>query len=155
MKNWVWIGAGMVALVAGCSAGTDTAQTGSLSSAETAASSSSGSATDANGADGGRPHRAPPPEAFAACDGKAAGDSCTVTTPDDQTIDGTCANPPPDAPDTRLACRPNNPPPGGGGDGRGGPPDGNGSGDCDGKGPPPAGSGAPGAPAPSSSAPVN
>ncbi len=53
------------------------------------------------------PHQ-PPPEAFAACDGKAKGDACTVQI-HDETIAGTC-DAPPDA--TRLACRPNGPPPG-------------------------------------------
>ncbi|HET9626282.1 MAG TPA: hypothetical protein VFP84_33195 [Kofleriaceae bacterium] len=54
----------------------------------------------------GHPHHAPPPEAFAACERRAAGDACTVTF-GDHTITGTCAAPP-DA--QQLACRPDHPP---------------------------------------------
>jgi hypothetical protein len=53
------------------------------------------------------PHHLPPPEAFAACDGKAKGDACSVQI-HDHTIDGTCDAPPGES---KLACRPNHPPP--------------------------------------------
>jgi hypothetical protein len=53
-----------------------------------------------------QPHE-PPPEAFAACDGKAKGDACSVQI-HDETIAGTC-DAPPEA--SHLACRPNGPPP--------------------------------------------
>lgn len=61
---------------------------------------------------GGPPHgpgerrfHAPPPEAFAACEGKAERDACSVTLPD-RAVMGHCATPPPDAGDTRLFCMP-------------------------------------------------
>jgi hypothetical protein len=57
----------------------------------------------------GHPHGPPPPEAFAACDGKTADASCTVALPD-RTLDGTCRTPPPDSGETRLACAPAHPP---------------------------------------------
>lgn len=53
----------------------------------------------------GRPHHAPPAEAFAACDGKAGGATCSVKL-GDRSIDGTCRTPPPDSGETRLACVP-------------------------------------------------
>jgi len=46
----------------------------------------------------------PPPEAFAACDGASAGDPCDVTTPDGDTIDGSCVTGPQG--DEPLACAP-------------------------------------------------
>ncbi|MGA2447835.1 MAG: hypothetical protein ABTD50_04080 [Polyangiaceae bacterium] len=52
------------------------------------------------------PH-GPPPEAYAACDSKAAGDACTMSM-HGETVDGTCNMFPSD---TRLSCRPNHPPP--------------------------------------------
>jgi hypothetical protein len=49
----------------------------------------------------------PPPEAIEACNGKAAGDDCTVTTPDGNSIAGKCVAPPPGAPaDAQIACMP-------------------------------------------------
>ena len=49
----------------------------------------------------------PPPEAIDACNGKSAGDDCTVTTPDGNSIAGKCVAPPPGAPaDAQLACMP-------------------------------------------------
>lgn len=130
MKLMMVVGTMMV--VAGC-AGSAEDSTSSLTSAVTAASSSSsGSGSDTADGKGGRDghHRGPPPEAIAACDGKAAGDACTFSH-DDQSIAGTCVAPPADAPaDASIACRPDNmpeggPPPGGGHDGPGG-----GGGDC-------------------------
>jgi hypothetical protein len=50
---------------------------------------------------------APPPEAYAACDSKTAGDACTVTL-HDHTLEGTCAQ---RGSDGRLSCRPSHPPP--------------------------------------------
>src|SRR4051812_22716742 len=123
MKLMLVVGTMMV--VAGC-AGSAEDSTASLTSAVTAAGSSSsgesGSDTAGKGHDGH--HRGPPPEAFTACEGKGAGDACTVTH-DDQSIAGTGASPPADARDPRLACRPDHmpeggPPPGGGGPGGGG-----------------------------------
>jgi len=58
----------------------------------------------------GGPRRGPPPEAFAACEDKAAGDDCTVSLPDRE-VQGECVAPPPDAPDDRLVCRPDDMPP--------------------------------------------
>lgn len=56
-------------------------------------------------------HRGPPPEVFEACKGKSEGDKCIVKLgPND--VSGTCAKPPPGAPDDRLGCRPDGPPPG-------------------------------------------
>jgi hypothetical protein len=60
--------------------------------------------------DQGRPAQGPPPEAYAACDGKKQGDSCRVKL-GDREMDGTCENPPPGASESRLACRPAGPPP--------------------------------------------
>jgi hypothetical protein len=63
---------------------------------------------------GPHPHR-PPPEAFSACEGKAAGDACQVTL-HDRTLDGSCVAPQQD----ELFCLPKDmppPPPGGGGPG--------------------------------------
>lgn len=92
--------------VAACSAGAQSA------TADTATQ------TQALGADGGpkggRPRgpHGPPPAAFDACASKAVGDACTVSFGDKDHA-GTCAAPPPGAPDTRIACRPNDmPPPG-------------------------------------------
>lgn len=131
---------GTMAVVAGC-AGSTGDSTGSTTAAVTASSSSSSSGGDNAGGHDGH-HRGPPPEAFTACEGKAAGDACTVTH-DDQTLTGTCVAPPADAPDARIACRPDNMPEGGrphgdgdgDGDGKGGP--GAGHGDCQGGGAPP------------------
>lgn len=49
----------------------------------------------------------PPPEAFTACDGKAAGDACSVSLHGTE-VAGTCSTPPGNQ---ALACRPNRPPP--------------------------------------------
>jgi hypothetical protein len=58
-------------------------------------------------ADDRPPHpHTPPPEAYAACDGKQADVACTVTF-GARTLEGTCAA----TPDGRLACRPVRPPP--------------------------------------------
>lgn len=59
--------------------------------------------------DGSPPAGGPPPEMLDACNGSAAGDSCTVTLKG-HAIDGTCrAGPTAEAP---LACFPKGPPPG-------------------------------------------
>lgn len=54
-------------------------------------------------------HRGPPPEAFTACEGKAAAAACTVQH-HDQSVNGTCEQGP-DGGD-KLACRPERPPEG-------------------------------------------
>jgi hypothetical protein len=60
-------------------------------------------------AGGPRHHHGPPPEAvFAACDGKADGDACSVTL-DTRTIDGSCRMPHHDAGSPRLLCAPAHP----------------------------------------------
>ena len=60
----------------------------------------------------GGPH-APPPEAFTACEGKAAKDACSVQL-GDKSVEGTCEAAPEGAEDTRLSCRSaGGPPPGG------------------------------------------
>ena len=46
--------------------------------------------------------RGPPPEAFAACEGLSDGASCSVTTPRNETLQGSCAMPKGD----RLVCVP-------------------------------------------------
>jgi hypothetical protein len=56
------------------------------------------------GPPGGR--REPPPFAFTACDGKAAGDTCSVQLHDTE-ISGTCAA----TSDDRVFCRPEHMPP--------------------------------------------
>jgi hypothetical protein len=64
----------------------------------------------------GAPGGMPPEEVFTACDGKKAGDACSVKM-GDRALDGTCAVPPESAQDSRLSCRPSSqpgPPPGGG-----------------------------------------
>lgn len=67
------------------------------------------------------PHRgAPPPEAFDACNGKSAGDACTVKHGDRES-NGSCTSPPPGSEDSRLSCRPAAPPDGSGGPPPGGP----------------------------------
>lgn len=60
----------------------------------------------------GPPRHGPPPAAFTACEGKSAGDACTVPH-GDRSATGVCAGPPPGVSDTRLACRPDGPPPDG------------------------------------------
>lgn len=54
-------------------------------------------------------HHGPPPEAFTACESKAAGDACTVTF-GSESIAGHCAAPPSGASESTLACRPDNMP---------------------------------------------
>jgi hypothetical protein len=74
------------------------------------------------GPDGAGPgeHRAPPEEAFTACDGKKAEDACTVKH-DNQDVEGLCKKGPKD---DKLACMPKDGPKGGPGDGKGPPPQG-------------------------------
>ncbi|MEM8561801.1 MAG: hypothetical protein AAGF57_06180 [Pseudomonadota bacterium] len=50
----------------------------------------------------------PPPEALAACDGSAAGDSCSFTSPRGDSIEGSCIVP---RSDKGLACKPEGGPP--------------------------------------------
>lgn len=76
---------------------------------ETAAEASPLSAMEDGPPPGHRPP-GPPPEAIAACAGKAAGDACTVELPDRQ-IEGTCTAPPEGAPDDTLFCLPEGAPP--------------------------------------------
>ncbi len=63
--------------------------------------------------------RVPPPEAFAACDGKQAGAVVTFTTPRGEKLTGTCRMFP-----ARLVAMPDHPPQGGNGGPQGGPPNG-------------------------------
>lgn len=70
------------------------------------------------GGDERRPPREPPAFAIAACEGKSAGDACTVKTPRGHTIEGECTQM-----GDVLACKPDHPPPRRGGrDGEDGPP---------------------------------
>lgn len=65
------------------------------------------------GGDGGRPP-GPPPEAVAACSGKAAGAGCSFTGRQGESLSGQCETPPGGASSssgTVLACRPANMPP--------------------------------------------
>jgi len=76
-----------------------------------------GSAQDTTQSPGAGPqghgrHREAPPEAFAVCEGKSAGEGCVVKFGDHE-MTGTCESPPPQANDTRLSCRSSEPPPGG------------------------------------------
>lgn len=50
-------------------------------------------------------HHGPPPEAFAACEGKAVGDAAQFVAPNGETVTGTC-----EPADDRLALRPDHPP---------------------------------------------
>lgn len=86
-------------------AGTACTQAGDEALAEDSALS----AMDDRPPPGGPGHR-PPREALEACEGKAAGDACTVVLPDRE-IDGTCTAPPEGAPDHRLFCLPEGAPP--------------------------------------------
>ncbi len=62
----------------------------------------------AQGEDSNRPPpREPPPEAFQACQDKAAGDACTVKLPD-LTLDGKCVK---SQQDERVFCMPSQMPP--------------------------------------------
>lgn len=65
--------------------------------------------------DGGRP-MGPPPEAFAACEGKTAGAAAQFTNPAGEVVTGKCV-----IADNRLVLRPDHPK-GGGREGRQGPP---------------------------------
>jgi hypothetical protein len=60
---------------------------------------------DGSSSGSGHP-RQPPAEAFTACNGKSAGDSVTITTPDGRSLTGTCVKF-----GDRLAARPSQPPP--------------------------------------------
>ena len=55
---------------------------------------------------GRRPH-GPPPEAYTACEGKAAGDEAEFVSPRGDTVSGIC-----EVDGDRLVLRPDNPPPG-------------------------------------------
>ena len=55
------------------------------------------------------PHRGPPPEAYAACEGKGEGDACEGEFHEGKEP-GTCARHPNDG--DKLSCHPNRPPPG-------------------------------------------
>lgn len=66
-----------------------------------------------------RRHRGPPPEiVFAVCNGKAAGDPCTVEH-DSRTVNGACMMPRREGGGDRLLCAPAHPHRGGGGRGDG------------------------------------
>jgi len=86
---------------------------------------------------GGRPRMGPPPEAIAACSGKASGAACSFTGRQGEALTGTCFAPPPRSSGTPgqgggtgqgpggqgerpLACRPDRGGPGQGGPGQGG-----------------------------------
>lgn len=53
----------------------------------------------------GRRHQGPPPEAYAACEGKEAGDTAEFESPRGDTVTGTCV-----LEGDRLVLRPDNPP---------------------------------------------
>jgi spore coat protein H len=53
----------------------------------------------------GGPGGAPPAESYTACDGKTAGDACTMKA-GARSMDGMCAAAKDDAADKRLSCRP-------------------------------------------------
>jgi hypothetical protein len=61
-------------------------------------------------AQSGPPPGGPPAEAYSACSGKSQGDTCTVKMRDRE-VTGSCENPPPNATNKSLACRPAGPPP--------------------------------------------
>jgi hypothetical protein len=61
-------------------------------------------------AQSGPPSGGPPAEAYSACTGKSQGDACTVRMGKRETT-GSCENPPPDATNKSLACRPAGSPP--------------------------------------------
>ncbi|MDF2696678.1 MAG: hypothetical protein K0S65_5061, partial [Labilithrix sp.] len=112
------LGAGALA---GCSGTTATSDPATQTQAQSVTVSD-------GGAEARRPpghhHHGPPAEAFAACSSKAAGDACSVTL-DKDSLAGTCVNPPADAPDARIVCRPDKMPehgPGGHGGRPPGPP---------------------------------
>jgi hypothetical protein len=65
-------------------------------------------AADNNGPDANRAHRAPPPEAYEACDGKKAGDKVSFTSPRGEKVAATCNMMP-----ARLVAMPDHPPQGG------------------------------------------
>ena len=54
---------------------------------------------------GGRRHHGPPPEAYTACEGKAAGDTAEFVSPRGDTVTGTC-----EVDGDRLVLRPDSPP---------------------------------------------
>lgn len=67
----------------------------------------SGIGTIAAAQEAGRRHHGPPPEAYTACEGKAAGDTAEFVSPRGDTVTGTCVED-----GDRLVLRPDNPPPG-------------------------------------------
>jgi hypothetical protein len=80
----------------------------------TTSASSFAQPADGPGGFGGEHRRGPPPEAVAACKGKAADAVCSFTGREGQTLNGTCFAPPPraegadkaGAPERPPACRP-------------------------------------------------
>ncbi len=64
-------------------------------------------ANDAFARERGRHHRTPPPEAYAACEGKSAGDTAEFESPRGDTVTGTC-----EQDGERLVLRPDHPPSG-------------------------------------------
>jgi hypothetical protein len=61
----------------------------------------------------GRGNQGPPPEAYCACEGKSAGDTAEFTSPQGDTVTGTCEE---DRDGDRLVLRPDNAPEGGQGE---------------------------------------
>jgi hypothetical protein len=57
--------------------------------------------------DNKRRHHGPPPEAYAACDGKSVGDTAEIETPHGDIVTGTCMED-----GDQLVLRPDNPPDG-------------------------------------------
>ena len=55
-------------------------------------------------------HQGPPPEAYCACEGKSEGDTAEFTSPQGDTVTGTCEY---DHDGEQLVLRPDNPPEGG------------------------------------------
>jgi len=70
----------------------------------------SDSSSQENGRGG---HQGPPPEAYSACEGKSEGDTAEFTSPQGDTITGTCEL---DRDGDQLVLRPDNPPEGGQGE---------------------------------------
>ena len=66
----------------------------------------SDSSSQENGRGG---HQGPPPEAYSACEGKSEGDTAEFTSPQGDTITGTCEL---DRDGDQLVLRPDNPPEG-------------------------------------------
>lgn len=83
------------------------AQTPAVQNAPPGAATAPANAMPENRGGGPRPM---PPEARAACTGKAVGETCNFTDRENRPLSGTCMTPPPALGETALGCRPNRPP---------------------------------------------